>query len=321
MAATTRFRARRALLLAAGLVVVATPAASSAPAAHASRGAILTVATLAVEPAAVAFYAKEEGYFAKQGLDVKIVVLSDPQQLAASVLSGDAQFSGFNVGGAALLKSRNAPIRLVAAGAVYRPGDRNTAVVAAPGEKIRRPRDLIGKTIAIDQQNTIAHIGLLKWLKAGGVSAGEVHLVETPFPDMPALLKRGAVDAATLPEPYLALALRNGSSRVASPLDAVCAQECLLTVWLTRRDMDAGTAARFRNAIQAAAVWANKPKHGGASAAILAKYSGLDLSLIAKIRRTRFATRLRPAQAQPWIDAYAEFGAIPASFRALDLVR
>jgi hypothetical protein len=37
--------------------------------------------------------------------------------------------------------------------------------------------------------------------------------------------------------------------------------------------------------------------------------------------RTSFATRLRPALAQPWIDAFAEFGVIPASFSANDLVK
>jgi hypothetical protein len=42
---------------------------------------------------------------------------------------------------------------------------------------------------------------------------------------------------------------------------------------------------------------------------------------MAKMTRTRFAPRLRPALAQPWIDAYAEFGVIPASFRAIDLVK
>jgi hypothetical protein len=37
--------------------------------------------------------------------------------------------------------------------------------------------------------------------------------------------------------------------------------------------------------------------------------------------RTSFATRLRPALAQPWIDACAEFGVIPKSFAAIDLVK
>jgi hypothetical protein len=37
--------------------------------------------------------------------------------------------------------------------------------------------------------------------------------------------------------------------------------------------------------------------------------------------RTSFATRLRPGLAQPWIDVFAEFGVIPASFSANDLVK
>jgi hypothetical protein len=54
---------------------------------------------------------------------------------------------------------------------------------------------------------------------------------------------------------------------------------------------------------------------------ILSKYSGVETGVIRKTTRVEFATRLRPTMAQPWIDAYAEFGVIPQSFSALDLVK
>jgi len=114
-----------------------------------------------------------------------------------------------------------------------------SALLAAPGKRIARARDLIGKRIAIDTQNTIAHIGLLKWLKSNGVSAGDVH----------------------------------------------------------------------------------QKRNDAASGAILARYAPIDKSVIPQMTRTRFAARLRPALAQPWIDVYAEFGIIPASFPAIELVR
>jgi hypothetical protein len=117
------------------------------------------------------------------------------------------------------------------------------------------------------------------------------------------------------------MALGRGATRIANAMDAVCPQECLLTMWLARKDMDANLAARFRNAIQAAAVWANQKRNDRASGAILARYTPIDKAVLAKMTRTRFAERLRPASAQPWIDVYAEFGLIPASFRAIDLVR
>ena len=108
---------------------------------------------------------------------------------------------------------------------------------------------------------------------------------------------------------------------MARAFDAVCSSDCLLTFWNAHKDMSPELAARFRNAIQAAAVWANKKQNDRASAAILAKYVAIPKSALAKMNRTRFAERLRPAMAQPWIDAYAEFGVIPESFRAIDLVK
>ena len=92
-------------------------------------------------------------------------------------------------------------------------------------------------------------------------------------------------------------------------------------MWGARKDIDKGVAARFRVAIQAASVWANQPRNRAASAKILAKYVPVKPALLARIKRTTFATRLRTAPAQPWIDVFAEFGVIPESFPASDLVK
>jgi NitT/TauT family transport system substrate-binding protein len=291
------------------------------PTAHGAALTPVTIATLPLEPAALAFYARGRRFFARQGIDAKLLVLTAPEQLTAALFAGEAQVAGFNVGGAAILKTRNAPVRVIAAGALYKPSAPASALVAAPGRTITRPSDLIGKQVAIDARNTIAHIALLKWLKRGGVSPDQVHVREIVFPLMLGPLRRGQVDAAVLPEPFLTQAVRNGARRVGRIFDAVCPQDCLLTVWMTKRDVNPTIAARFRNAIQAAAVWANRPGNDAASAAILSEYVSVSKPVLATMTRTRFAERLRPAQAQPWIDAYAEFGVIPRSFRAIDLVK
>jgi NitT/TauT family transport system substrate-binding protein len=279
------------------------------------------VAVLPVEPTAQAFYAKDMGFFRRQGIDANVTVLSDPAQIVAAVLSGNAQFSSLSVGGLATLKSRDAPVRLVASGALYRPAAPTVALVAGPGQRITRARDLIGRRIGIDQPNTIAHIGLLKWLKRGGVSADDVTFTSVPFALMLGPLARGTIDAAVLPEPFLTLATQRGAKRIATIFDSVCAKACLITAWMARKDMPPNLAARFRNAIQAAAVWANKKKNRSASGQILAKYTGIGRAVIKKTTRTSYSTRLRPAQAQPWIDVYAEFKVIPKTFSALDLVK
>ena len=115
--------------------------------------------------------------------------------------------------------------------------------------------------------------------------------------------------------------MQQGATRVAHILQAVCSQDCLLTIYMARRDIDPDLAARFRNAIQEAAVWANQEQNQRASGAILARYAPIDSAVIGRMTRTSFLTRLRPALAQPWIDVFAEFGVIPASFSAIDLVK
>jgi ABC-type nitrate/sulfonate/bicarbonate transport system substrate-binding protein len=92
-------------------------------------------------------------------------------------------------------------------------------------------------------------------------------------------------------------------------------------MWIARKDIDPDLAARYRNAIQAAAVWANQRRNDSASAAILARYVPVKLALLRKTKRTLFATRLRVSLAQPWIDVFAEFGVIPKSFPAADLLK
>jgi NitT/TauT family transport system substrate-binding protein len=315
-------KTRAVQFLCAVVVAVGPTGAATAPAS--GGGVALTpvkIAVLPVEPTSQAIYAKARGFFARQGLDAKVMILADPQQIVAAVLSGDAQFSSLSTGGLAILKSRGAPVRLVAAGALYRRAAPTTALVAAPGERITRARDLVGKRIAIDAKNTIAHVGLLRWLKRNGVSLGDVQLAEIPFAQMLGPLTHGDVDAAVLPEPFLTLATERRTKRVAYIFDSVCSHACLSTIWMARKDMDANKAARFRNAIQAAAVWANKERNNRASGAILRKYVPIDAAVVRKMTRTRFSTRLRPALAQPWIDAFAEFGVIPASFSANDLVK
>jgi NitT/TauT family transport system substrate-binding protein len=313
---------RVVLGLMAMLVLGATAAGASAMSTQ--RGAdptIVNVAVLPIEPTAQAFYAKHRGFFLREGIDARITVLADPSQIAAAVLSGDAQFSSFSTGGLAILKSRGAPVKLVASGAIYRPGAPTSALVAGPGKRITRPQDLAGKLVAIDAQNTLAHVGLLKWLKRGGVPANAVRLVEMPFAQMLGPLRRGNVDAAVLPEPFLTLATQRGSVMVAPILDAVCREDCLLTVFMARKDIDPNLAARFRNAVQAAAVWANRRTNAPASGRILAQYAPIDAAVIGKMTRTSFSQRLRTGLAQPWVDAFAEFGVIPTSFRAIDLVK
>ena len=57
---------------------------------------------------------------------------------------------------------------------------------------------------------------------------------------------------------------------IALPSTRCALEDCLLTAWMAhRKDVSADLAARFRNAVQAAAVWANQKRNQAASGRIL----------------------------------------------------
>jgi NitT/TauT family transport system substrate-binding protein len=279
------------------------------------------VAIIAVDATGQVMYAKHRGFFRKQGLDVEITIVADGTQTVPALLSGQAQFTGVPVPGLAALKSNGGPVRAVAGGAMYEPGSRTTVLVAAPGEQIRRARDLVGKRIAIDFRNSIAHVALLRWLKRGGVAESDVDISFTPFPLMIGPLLRGQIDAAWLPEPFATQAVQRGARIFARPFDAVCTHACLLTIFIARKDADPELVARFRNAVQEAAVWANQKRNYAARGRILTRYAPVSPRVLAKMAWFSYAPRLRPAQGQPWLDLYAEYDLIPDTYKASDLVK
>lgn len=296
-------------------------AAGGASSAAAGQLETVTIATPPFEPTALAFYANARGLFRTHGIDAKLIVAADPGAGVAAMLAGDAQFAAIHAGGPALLRSKGAPVKLVAAGALYKPTAPTSGLVSAPGKRFVGPRALVGKRIGYDAPGTIAHVGLMKWLKQGGVRVSDVTLVRAAFPDLVGALVRGNVDAAVLPEPYFTVAKQRGARPVGRIFQSVCASECLLTVWIARSDVDRNLAARFRNAIQEAATWANRKQNDTASGAILARYADIEKRLLRVMERSRFATSLRLQRIQPWIDTYKEFGLIPEAFTAGDLVK
>lgn len=310
----------RAALCAALAVVAVTTAAGSAGGAPARHLDTVTIVSTPSEPAALAFYADARGFFRRHGIDADVKVI-EFGTAPAIIASGGAAFGPLDVGGFLSLKSRGGPVKLVVASGLYTPDAPTAVLVAAPGKRFNRARQLVGRHVAVDRLGSIAYVALVKWLKRGGVRVQDVDLAFHPFNDMLGLLTQGTIDAAVMPEPWLTQAKRRGATLVAPVFASVCSGACLMTLWFARSDVDRNLAARFRLAIQDAAAWANRRESIPAIDAILARQTKLEPRVIRAMAHSKFGTRLRVGRAQPWIDAYKELDLIPQSFTAPDLVR
>jgi NitT/TauT family transport system substrate-binding protein len=306
--------------LGAAIALLASVAGGAASSATAGPLETVTIVSPPFEPTALAFYADARGFFRRHGVEADVKVV-EPSTIAAAIASGEATFGPSDIGGFLNGKSRGAPLKLVAGGGLYMPKAPTAALVAAPGKRFATARDLVRHRVGIDRPGSIAHVALLKWLKRGGVRAEDVRLSFYAFPDMIGPLTQGTIDAAVLPEPWLTQAKARRAAPVAPIFASVCTKACLWTVWFARSDVDRTLAARFRNAIQEAAVWANRKENVAAIDAILARQTKLPSNVIRRMTHSTFATRLRAKRAQAWIDVYQEFELIPQTFTASDLFR
>lgn len=157
----------------------------------APRGATLI---LDFQPNAVhsgIYAAKKNGYFADEGVDLRIQEPSSTTDSAKLLESGRADFAVMDISDFGIARERGLDLVAIAA-IVQRP---LASVIARDPDAIRTPADLAGKTIGVTGVPSDDAV-LDTVLRAGGVDPSDVHRVTIGFNAVSALAA-GKVDAAT----------------------------------------------------------------------------------------------------------------------------
>lgn len=280
----------------------------------------IRVAAIPIENSAEAFYAKDMGFFAKAGLDVDISTIQSGSAVASAV-AGNAVDVGFaSLVPLALAHIKNVPFVLIAPGAVWTQGARNSALFVAANSPIRSAKDLNGKTLSTGGLGTLTEYAPRAWIDQHGGDASTIKFVEMAYATMPAALAAGRIDAALVNEPYLGT-LKKDSRLMGYPYDAV-AKDFLIAGWFTTAQWakdHPDLVNRFAAAMRETAIWANQKQSQEKSAEILQKYTKIDPALLENIVRVRFGERLTAASIQPQIDVSAKYGSF-ATFPAAEIM-
>jgi NitT/TauT family transport system substrate-binding protein len=96
--------------------------------------------------------------------------------------------------------------------------DEWTVTLSKRGSDIRAPKDLEGKTFAVNGLRGVGEGVIKASLEKQGVDPKPINLLEVPFPEMPVALERGRVDALWAAEPFLSQELAEGAREVDAPL-------------------------------------------------------------------------------------------------------
>jgi NitT/TauT family transport system substrate-binding protein len=203
----------------------ASSGSSSAGAAASTSGQVrkVSVGVIPILDVAPLYLGIQKGLFTKHGLDVTPKPAQGGAAIVPAVMAGEDQIGFSNL--VSLLTAREKGLPLVAvAGGSSSTGDAAkdfNAVVVSKTSTLQSAKDLIGKKVAINTLNNIGDTTVKAAVeKAGGDPKG-VTFVEMPFPDMPAQLASGKIDAAWVSEPFVSVVLAQGGRVLFDSLTAV----------------------------------------------------------------------------------------------------
>ena len=160
-----------------------------------------------------AFVALENGYWADQGLDVKLKLTSSGRQVTQALQAGEAQL------GHAALSTTTASARaggnLIkgvmpyynAAEYIAKAGGRAIVGRKDRGIDAAHPKSLEGKKIA-QLTGSTNEVYLRAWFRRHGLDIGKSELVNVPVEDMPITITQGLADVIAPWEPYTSQAIR-----------------------------------------------------------------------------------------------------------------
>ncbi len=266
------------------------------------------------------YYALDLGLFDKAGLSVEITPFTNGAAMAAAAAGGSIDIG---IGDATELAngiSRGLPFVLIAGGGMYSTTAPTTTLCVAKTSTIAHAADLEGQTVAVVSLVSLMSSSVKSWLALNGADISKIHFVELPFPQMPGAIARGVVAAACLSEPVMSDATGTDAKIFGKPYDAI-AKQFNISDWFTTRDwlaQNGDAAKRFVGAIYDAARWANT--HHDDSAAILAKYSKVDVERIKRMNRSAYATALQAAMVQPVLDTSFKYKALAAATTATSMI-
>jgi NitT/TauT family transport system substrate-binding protein len=166
------------------------------------------------------FLARDEGYFAQQGINLELVKFQSAPAALPALVNGDIAVSGGALSpGFVNAITKGTHVRIVADKGRASPGSCVTNALLVRKDlydsgAIRQASDLRGRKIMADSSTSY---GLFRVLALGNLTTDDVTVATMDFASGVAALKNGAVDAGIMPEPYLSQAVNSNAAVVLIP--------------------------------------------------------------------------------------------------------
>ena len=220
------------------------------------------VAALPIAETAALWGGIEAGIFAKRGLDVEVLPAQGGAQAIPALINGDIDFAIGQPFGPFRADLQNLGVVIVGNYASsYADGDDINAVVASAKSGITRPAQLAGRKVSVNSLGAAGDVTIMAAVEKDGGDPSKIKFVEVAFPDAPAQLEAGNIDAAWVTEPFITQLRKRGDSFVVAPYQATIPGLATLTTITSSklRESDAALVADFSSAMKETLTWAKDP--------------------------------------------------------------
>jgi NitT/TauT family transport system substrate-binding protein len=281
----------------------------------------LRIAYIPTENCAQVYYAQEQGFFAKAGLEVHLEPINFSAAIASAVLAGSIDIGNISTLTMTVAHNKRIPLVYIAAGNAFllTKGIPDAGILVAATSPIRAARDLNGKTFGCSGLGSFGEFIPRAWVDANGGDSATMKFVELPNAELAFGVTSGRVDAAFVSPPAFGKGLKEGCRMLAVASDAV-AKEFMGSGWFATAawaDAHPAVISAFIAALRDATAWARANPDKAVD--ILARYLKLEPSVLASAERVTFLDRLEPRFLQPPINVVARYSKFP-QFPAGELI-
>jgi NitT/TauT family transport system substrate-binding protein len=187
----------------------------------AAKPATLKVGVIPIADVAPLYLGMQKGFFRQQSLTIKPQLAQGGAAIVPAVVSGGDQIGFSNTTSLIVASSKKLPLQIISQGVLggRTPRDAWDAVLVKGNSRIRTAKDLEGKTVAVNTLQNVGPLTINTALRNRHVDFKKVKYTEVEFPDMPAALDAGRVDAAWMVEPFVSQSKATGARAILTPYE------------------------------------------------------------------------------------------------------
>jgi len=281
----------------------------------------VTVGVIAILDVAPIYLGKQKDFFTKRNINLTLTQATGGAAIVPAVVSGQYQFGFSNMVSLLLASGNGLPLKVVCNGnnSTGVDGSDFAALMVKADSPIKTAADLAGKTVAANTLKNIVDTSVRASVRKAGGDPKAVKFVELPFPQQPAALQSGQVDAVFVVEPFQQAVLAQGGRKIASSYVDAAPNLVVATYFTSQQLMSSNPdlVKRFTEAMKESLAYADA--HPDEARQIIGTYTQIAPDVIAKMTLPKWPADINKQAIQTLADLALSDGLLakPADLNAL----